>query len=60
DPSTPITMAREIHDGIAGSQLEIIPAAAHLSNVEQAQRFNDLLTRFLGQVGQNPQAGTTR
>jgi 3-oxoadipate enol-lactonase len=60
DQSTPVAMARAIHDGIAGSQLEIIPAAAHLSNVEQAQRFNDLLTRFLEQVGQNTQAGTTR
>ncbi len=60
DQSTPVTMAREIHDGIAGSKLEIIPSTAHLSNVEQAERFNDVLTGFLTRVEHDAQAGTTR
>jgi len=33
---------------IPGAQLEIIPGAAHLSNIEQAAVFNRLLLDFLG------------
>jgi 3-oxoadipate enol-lactonase len=43
-------MARAIHDGIAGSELAVIPSAAHLSNVEQPERFNQTLTEFLARV----------
>ncbi len=49
DAGTPPSMAREIHEAIAGSRLEIIPEAAHLSNIEQAETFNRLLLGFLGQ-----------
>jgi 3-oxoadipate enol-lactonase len=49
DAGTPPSMAREIHEAIAGSRLEIIPGAAHLSNIEQAETFNRLLLEFLGQ-----------
>jgi 3-oxoadipate enol-lactonase len=47
DTGTPPAMAREIHEAIAGSRLEIIPGAAHLSNIEQAAAFNELLIGFL-------------
>jgi 3-oxoadipate enol-lactonase len=47
DMGTPIAMAREIADAIPGAQLTILPSAAHLSNVEQAERFNDALLDFL-------------
>jgi len=47
DPGTPVEMSRDIHRGIPGSELVIIPAAAHLSNVEQPQAFNDALLGFL-------------
>jgi 3-oxoadipate enol-lactonase len=47
DQGTPVSMAEEIVQAIEGSHLEIIPDAAHLSNVEQPQRFNSLLRRFL-------------
>jgi pimeloyl-ACP methyl ester carboxylesterase len=40
-------MAQEIAAAIAGSELHVIDAAAHLSNVEQPERFNALLTAFL-------------
>ena len=32
---------------IAGSKLVILPSAAHLSNVEQAERFNQTVLDFL-------------
>lgn len=50
DPGTPVAMAREIQGAIAGSRLEIIPDAAHLSNIQQAERFNGLLLGFLDGV----------
>jgi 3-oxoadipate enol-lactonase len=47
DQGTPVSMAEEIVQAIDGSRLEIIPDAAHLSNIEQPQRFNALLRQFL-------------
>jgi 3-oxoadipate enol-lactonase len=47
DQGTPLAMAQEIAAAIAGSELHVIDAAAHLSNVEQPERFNALLTAFL-------------
>lgn len=47
DTGTPPDMAREIAAAIPGARLEVIPQAAHLSNIEQADRFNELLLAFL-------------
>lgn len=47
DAGTPPAMARALADGIPGARLEIIANAAHLSNLEQAAIFNQLLTNFL-------------
>ncbi len=47
DPGTPVTMAREIHEAKPGSELVIIPSAAHLSNIEQPQAFTAALLDFL-------------
>jgi 3-oxoadipate enol-lactonase len=47
DAGTPPAMARELATAIPGAQLEIIPGAAHLSNIEQAETFNRLLLQFL-------------
>ena len=47
DAGTPPAMAREIAAAIRGARLEIIPDAAHLSNVEQSEIFNRLLLEFL-------------
>jgi pimeloyl-ACP methyl ester carboxylesterase len=44
-------MARAIHENLPGSELCIIPSAAHLSNIEQAQAFNEAVSRFLERVG---------
>ena len=47
DAGTPVEMAREIHAAIPGSELVVIPCAAHLSNLEQPEAFNRALTGFL-------------
>ena len=48
DAGTPPALARDIAAAIPGARLEIIPEAAHLANVEQAERFNQLVLEFLG------------
>ena len=47
DPSTTPDAARFIHSQVAGSELVILPGAAHLSNVEQPDAFNAALLRFV-------------
>lgn len=50
DHGTPPEAARVIQQNLPGSELKIIPSAAHISNVEQAQVFNDAMLGFLGRV----------
>jgi pimeloyl-ACP methyl ester carboxylesterase len=40
-------MSAVIHGAIAGSEYTVIPDAAHLANVEQAEAFTGLATAFL-------------
>ena len=47
DTVTPPAAAEEMHRGIAGSELIIIPEAGHLANLEQPVLFNRALARFL-------------
>lgn len=42
-----LAMTREVHDGLPGSELAIIPRAAHLSSFEQPEQFNAILLGFL-------------
>jgi len=51
DPGTPVSMAQEIHENLPGSELVIIPSAAHLSNLEQPEAFNKALAGFLERHG---------
>ena len=50
DPGTPVAAHEVIHQRIAGSKLEILKSAAHLSNMEQPEAFNRALTGFLGSL----------
>jgi len=50
DPGTPVEASRAMHDRIPQSRLVIIPSAAHLSNIEQADAFNHELMAFLMSV----------
>ena len=52
DPGTPVAMAREIHAALPGSELVVIPSAAHLSSIEQQQAFNAALLGFLERAAQ--------
>ena len=47
DPGTPVAAHKVIQERIAGSKLEILKSAAHLSNMEQPEAFNKALTGFL-------------
>jgi pimeloyl-ACP methyl ester carboxylesterase len=47
DGLTPVEESRRLAAVIPGAQLEIIPCAGHLPNLEQPERFNSVLTRFL-------------
>jgi pimeloyl-ACP methyl ester carboxylesterase len=40
-------VARRMAERIAGCQVEIVPRAGHLLNMEQPQAFNAALLRFL-------------
>jgi 3-oxoadipate enol-lactonase len=47
DPATPPAKAAEIHARIPGSQLEVLPDAAHLLNIEQDVVFDAALMSLL-------------
>jgi 3-oxoadipate enol-lactonase len=51
DPGTPVAASRAIHERIRGSELVIIKAAAHLSNLERPAEFTQALMGFLATVG---------
>jgi 3-oxoadipate enol-lactonase len=46
DHGTPPEMARQIQANVRGAELVVIPSAAHLSNVEQPEAFNQALLSF--------------
>jgi 3-oxoadipate enol-lactonase len=50
DHGTDITMAKTMHERIAGSELVVLPNAAHCSCVEAADDFNRALLAFLQRV----------
>jgi 3-oxoadipate enol-lactonase len=50
DQGTPVAASRAIQAQIAGSQLEIIKSAAHLSNLEQPDEFTRIIASFLARV----------
>jgi 3-oxoadipate enol-lactonase/4-carboxymuconolactone decarboxylase len=47
DPVCPAPATLELHTGIAGSELMIVPRAAHLANVEQAERVTTAIVHHL-------------
>ena len=47
DPGTPVSAANVLHEKIKGSELCIINDAAHLTNIEKPDEFNNALTKFL-------------
>jgi len=47
DPITPVRDSEKMNREIAGSRLMVIENAAHVSNLERTEQFNDELIRFL-------------
>ncbi len=47
DPGTPVAASEAMQERIAGSKLVVLPAARHLSNIEQSETFNAALVDFL-------------
>ena len=47
DPITPVADSEKMHREIAGSCLVVLDNAAHVSNLERTDQFNDELLRFL-------------
>ena len=47
DPITPVRDSEKMNREIAGSRLVVIENAAHVSNLERTEQFNDELVRFL-------------
>jgi 3-oxoadipate enol-lactonase len=47
DQGTPVAASRTIQERIAGSRLEIIPSASHLSSLEQPEAFTTAVSAFL-------------
>lgn len=51
DALTPVKESRAMHAAIAGSTLEIVPGAGHVSNVENPHEFNSAVRNFLASIG---------
>jgi 3-oxoadipate enol-lactonase len=47
DPGTPVSASEAMHERLPESKLAVLKSAAHLSNVEQVNAFNDALMKFL-------------
>lgn len=58
DPGTPVEASQAIHQRIGNSKLVVLPSAAHLSNIEQADAFNAALISFM--LAQLPVDGQQR
>lgn len=54
DQATPPTMAQTLANAIPGASLAVIPAAAHISSLEQPALFNARLEEFLAPVSVGP------
>jgi pimeloyl-ACP methyl ester carboxylesterase len=47
DVRAPLAVAEDLHAGIAGSTLAVLPDAGHLCNVEAPEAFNRAVRTFL-------------
>ena len=50
DPIRPVSDAEFMHERIRNSRLEIIEDAAHVTNMEQPEEFNDVFVSFLNEL----------
>jgi pimeloyl-ACP methyl ester carboxylesterase len=50
DALTPVSGSQEMHDKIPNSEIHVISNAAHMSNLENSQAFNDYVLNFLSRL----------
>jgi pimeloyl-ACP methyl ester carboxylesterase len=50
DKRSPINVAHQMHNSIAGSKIEIITGAGHVSNMERPEQFNKIVKEFCSTV----------
>jgi pimeloyl-ACP methyl ester carboxylesterase len=50
DTTTPPAASQAMHERITGSELYLVPQAAHMSNLENPDFFNEKLLYFLKRV----------
>lgn len=48
DARSPVTVAKQMGDGIPGSRLVLIPDAGHVSSLEAPEPFNEAVLSFVG------------
>jgi len=51
DRTTPVELAKHLNERINGSELRIIPGAAHLTKLEKPELFNSYMEEFLTKRG---------
>ena len=51
DHGTPVAMSEQIRDNLPGAKMQVIANASHISNVEQAEVFNQAIDTFLKGAG---------
>ena len=47
DAYTPVALAEQLHENIAGSTLVVIEGAGHMPNLERPNAFNEVLNSWL-------------
>jgi pimeloyl-ACP methyl ester carboxylesterase len=47
DARSPLSVARQFEEAIPHAELVVLPAAGHMSNLEQPELFNAAVRRFL-------------
>lgn len=53
---TPVSMASEVHEAIAGAELVVVLDAAHLATLDQPDALNGAFTGFLRRLSGGDQA----
>jgi 3-oxoadipate enol-lactonase len=59
DYATPVEMARELHDGIARSTLDVIAPGRHLTPLERPDALADVLRGVLDRAARKESSGIT-
>jgi pimeloyl-ACP methyl ester carboxylesterase len=60
DARSPLRVARQFEQAIAGSRLVVIPRAGHMTNLEQPERFNDAIREFCRAISPGPRRRAPR